>query len=214
MTTKTVHLAVYDTFADWEVGHATAHINRTLWHREPGAWQIRTVGPTTDPVTSMGGLRVTPDLALADLTPAESEMLILPGSETWERGDLTAFGAKAREFLAAGVPVAAICGATWGMAVEGLLDERKHTSNAAEYLAMTEYSGGKGFVYEPAVIDADLITASGITPVDFAHAIFARLGLFEPQVLEAWHRLYGHNDPAGFFALADYEESRAAAATT
>ena len=25
--TETVHVAVYDTFADWEVGHAIAHIN-------------------------------------------------------------------------------------------------------------------------------------------------------------------------------------------
>lgn len=201
-------MAVYDTFADWEVGHATAHINRDLWQREPGTWQVRTVGLTREPVVSMGGMRVTPDVVLADLTPAESEMLILPGSETWERGDLAAFGGKAREFLAAGVPVAAICGATWGMAVEGLLDDRKHTSNAAEYLAMSGYSGGEGFVYEPAVTDTDLITSSGITPVDFARAIFARLDIYEPHVLDAWHRLYGHNDPAGFFALAEYEEGR------
>ncbi|WP_405134358.1 type 1 glutamine amidotransferase family protein [Nocardia sp. NBC_01388] len=207
---KAVHLAVYDTFSDWEVGHTTAHINRALWHREPGAWQIRTVGPTADAVVSMGGLRVTPDIALDELDPADSAMLILPGSATWEAGELKAFSDKAGEFLAAGVPVAAICGATFGLATAGMLDARPHTSNAAEYLAMSGYSGGDGFVHEPAVTAGDLITASGTMPVDFARAIFERLDIFEPQVLDAWYRLYAHNEPAAFFALAEYEQSRAA----
>lgn len=202
---------MYDTFSDWETGFATAHINRELWHREPGAWQVRTVGATTDSVISMGGMRVTPDMALADLSPADSAMLILPGSATWETGALAAFAEKAREFLTAGVPVAAICGATFGLASAGLLDDRPHTSNAAEYLAMSGYSGGERFVYEPAVTDGDLITASGTMPVDFARAILGRLEVFEPRILDAWYRLYGQNDPAGFFALAEYEESRAAA---
>ncbi|MFB7720266.1 type 1 glutamine amidotransferase family protein [Nocardia sp. NPDC056100] len=209
--TKTVHLAVYDTFSDWEPGFATAHINRPLWHREPGEWQVRTVGATKDSVVSMGGMRVTPDLTLDELSPADSAMLILPGSATWESGELNAFAEKARAFLAAGVPVAAICGATFGLASAGLLDGRKHTSNAAEYLAMSGYSGGEGFVYEPAVTDGDLITASGTLPVDFARAILGRLNIFEPHILEAWYLLYGKNDPAGFFTLAEYEESRAAA---
>ncbi|MFF2553913.1 type 1 glutamine amidotransferase family protein [Nocardia sp. NPDC058058] len=209
--TKTVHLAVYDTFSDWEPGFATAHINRPLWHREPGEWQVRTVGATKDSVVSMGGVRVTPDLTLDELSPSDSAMLILPGSATWEAGALNAFADKARDFLAAGVPVAAICGATFGLASAGLLDGRRHTSNAAEYLAMSGYSGGADFVYEPAVTDGDLITASGTLPVDFARAILGRLDIFEPHILEAWYLLYGKNDPAGFFALAEYEESRAVA---
>ncbi|MRH91911.1 glutamine amidotransferase [Nocardia sp. SYP-A9097] len=211
---ETVHLAVYDTFSDWETGFATAHINRELWQREPGEWQVRTVGATTDSVVSMGGMRVTPDVSLDELSPADSAMLILPGSATWEAGALTAFADKAREFLAAGVPVAAICGATFGLASAGLLDGRSHTSNAAEYLAMSGYSGGACFVYEPAVTDGDLITASGTMPVEFARAIFARLEIFEPHILDAWYRLYAQNDPAGFFALAEYEQSRAAATTS
>ncbi|WP_067702340.1 type 1 glutamine amidotransferase family protein [Nocardia jejuensis] len=208
--TKTVHLAVYDTFSDWETGYATAHIHRELWQREPGTWQVKTVGPSIEPVTSMGGMRIVPDLALADLAPQDSAMLILPGSATWETGALAAFADKAREFLAAGVPVAAICGATFGLASAGLLDARAHTSNAAQYLAMSGYSGGEHFSHEPAVIDGDLITATGTSPVDFARAIFARLELFEPRVLEAWFALYKDNDPAGFFALAEYEQARTA----
>src|SRR5262249_56680848 len=86
----------------------------------------------------------------------------------------------ARRFLTAGVPVAAICGATYGLATEGLLDNRAHTSNAAEYLASSGYAGGDRYVPEPAVTDGDLITASATAPAPFASATFARLSLYRP----------------------------------
>lgn len=206
---KTVHMAVYDTFADWEVGHATAHLNRPLWQREPGMWQVRTVGATADPVVSAGGMRVVPDITLAALSPADSAMLLLPGADTWVTGELAAFGRKAGEFLAAGVPVAGICGATFGLALAGLLDDRPHTSNDASFLAMSEYSGGAHYVAEPAVTAGDLITATGTRPVEFARAVLARLGVYEPHVLDAWYALYGNNDPQGFYTLAEYEQRRA-----
>ena len=83
---------------------------------------------------------------------------------------MAGFRAAARRFLAAGVPVAAICGATFGLAIEGLLDDRAHTSNAPEYLEYSGYRGGDRYVDEPAVVDGDLITASGVAPVHFAQA--------------------------------------------
>jgi putative intracellular protease/amidase len=99
------------------------------------------------------------------------------------------------------VPVAAICGATFGLALEGLLDDRAHTSNAAEYLALTGYAGGDRFVDQPAVTDGDLITATGVAPAHFAQAIFERLGIYAPEVAASWFKLYGDRDPAGFYEL-------------
>lgn len=129
-------------------------------------------------------------------------MLILAGADTWlEDGGNAAFARKAREFLDAGVPVAAICGATGGLAAEGLLDDRRHTSNAAEFLAATGYGGGDRYVDAPAVTDGDLVTASATAPVEFAREVLARLHVYEPQVLEAWYKLYGLHDPAGYFEL-------------
>ena len=99
------------------------------------------------------------------------------------------------------MPVAAICGATAGLAAAGLLDDRAHTSNAREFLESTGYGGGERYRAEGAVTDGDLITASGTAPVDFAHEIFARLGLYEPATLAAWYKLYGQGDPAGYVEL-------------
>ena len=54
---------------------------------------------------------------------------------------------------------------------------------------------------QPAVVDGDLITASGVAPVHFAQAIFGRLGLYEPGIAASWFKLYGDRDPAGFYEL-------------
>lgn len=197
----TVHVAVYEGLADWEVGHAIAHINGPDWHRTPGQARVVTVGETLEPIRTMGGMQVVPDLALADLRPDDSAMLILPGASSWLTGGNGAFVSAARTFLDAGVPVAAICGATIGLAAAGLLDDRPHTSNALVVLESVGYGGAAHFRDEPAVTDGDLITASAIDPVAFAREIIARLGLYEPPVLEAWTRLYGDHDPAAYMDL-------------
>ncbi|MER6577097.1 type 1 glutamine amidotransferase family protein [Nonomuraea sp. NPDC001023] len=198
-----IHHAVYDTFADWETGHATAHLRSERFQREPGAYEIVNVGLTGEPVVSMGGLRVTPGLALDRLTPERSSLLILPGADLWDAGDeLAPFARKAREFLEAGVPVAAICGATAGLAREGLLDDRGHTSAALPYLgAQPGYAGAGRYQETDAVLDGDLVTAGPTEPVAFAREIFRRLDVYRPDVLDAWYRLFGESDAAAFEVL-------------
>jgi putative intracellular protease/amidase len=202
MEPQTVHLFVLDTMADWEPAFAVAGINQPMFQLNPGRFSVRTVGPSRDPVRTVGGITILPDTAIADLRPEDSAMLILPGSDAWEQGAHADAVEAARAFLAAGVPVAAICGATAGLARAGLLDGRPHTSNAPEYLgAMPGYGGAAHYVDAPAHRDGDLITASGTAPIDFARRIFERLGLYAPEVVDAWYALYRHGDPAGFYAL-------------
>lgn len=195
MTTRTVHLAVYDTYADWETGHTTAHLTQN-------GFTVRTVGPSTDPVVTMGGIRIQPDIALGELDPRDSALLILTGAHLWDTGDeLAPFAAKAREFLDAGVPVAAICGATAGIAREGLLDDRAHTGAAPFYLDATGYKGGAHYRDTDAVTDGDLITAGPTEPVAFAREVFARLKVYEGEKLDAWYRLFHDSDAAAFAVL-------------
>jgi putative intracellular protease/amidase len=85
----------------------------------------------------------------------------------WRR---EALAATAGRFLEAGTPVAAIFGATAGLARAGLRDDRNHTSASAEYLAATDDAGGDRYVDERAVIDGDVITAGPQSPVHFARA--------------------------------------------
>jgi putative intracellular protease/amidase len=201
---RTVHLAVYDTLADWEYGFAVAAVNKPDWQKQPGRYEIRTVGLSADPITTMGGVRITPDLVLADLKPSDSAMLIMPGSDTWETGANAAFGKAARRFLEAGVPVAGICGATTGLAAEGLLNDRDHTGNAVQQLDMVPgYTGADRFQAVRAHRSDGLITAGAASAVEFAREIFAELDLYEPEVLEAWYGLYSTGDPAWFGKLME-----------
>lgn len=195
MNRKPVHLAVYDTLADWETGFATAYLARN-------GYEIRTAGESGEPVVSLGGLRTLPDLALDALRPEDSSLLILPGADLWDTSDdLAPFARAARRFLDAGVPVAAICGATAGLAREGLLDDRNHTSAVSFYLAATGYGGGDRYVEADAVTDAGLITAGPTEPVAFAREILGLLGVYEGEVLEAWFRLFHDSDATAYAVL-------------
>jgi putative intracellular protease/amidase len=199
---RDVHLFVLDTLADWEPGFAIAHINRPA-PGVPSRYRVRTVGIGRKPVRSAGGVGITPDLSLDELRPSDSAMLILPGADIWPEPSTDPALAAARDFVAAGVPVAAICGATFGLARAGLLDERRHTSNDRDWLATSGYRGGARYVNEPVVEDGGVITASAMASLEFARAILARLAVFPPKALEAWYGLFKTGDPACYYALTE-----------
>jgi putative intracellular protease/amidase len=199
MNEHTAHLALYDTLADAEVGHLLVELHTGRFTGTP--FDVVTVAESLGPVTTMGGLRMVPDMLLADLEPADSDLLILPGATMWDADGGQAFAATAGRFLQAGVPVAAICGATAGLARAGLLDERRHTSADPGYLAATGYAGGDHYVEARAVVDGDLITAGPQSPVQFARATLERLGLASERTLEAYEGVFHRADAAAFHVL-------------
>ncbi len=122
---RDVHLFVLDSLSDWEAGYAVAGINNPQFQLTPGSYRVRTVSLQRSSVLSIGGIRIEPDLTLDRLSPTESAMLILPGGTAWDSGENMEAVQLAGSFLDAGVPVAAICGATAGLARGGLLDHRR-----------------------------------------------------------------------------------------
>jgi len=201
MKTHTVHLFVFDSMADWEAAYAIAAISNPQFQLVPGRFRVVTVAESLDPVTTMGGMRVQPDRTLADLSPVASSLLILPGGEQWQSGNRKALE-KARNFISVGVPVAAICAATQALARAGLLDDRRHTSNDPQFLAGGGYQGASHYCKVPAVTGKNVITASGLAPVDFAYEILKMLNLYSAATLDAWYALYKGGDPAKFYDLA------------
>jgi putative intracellular protease/amidase len=147
-------------------------------------------------VQSMGGLRVVPDLTLAEVQPEDVELLLLPGGDLWESEGYPrdALESLITALLAASTPVAAICGATVAMGRAGILNDRHHTSNTPGYLQAyaREYTGPAYYVDAPAVRDRNVITASGLCDVDFARAIFAELGVFGPADEALWFEMFKH----------------------
>ena len=203
MTPQPVYLYVTDTLAEWEVGHAIAHIEKRETGSVPPAATRSSPSArraSRSPRWAASGSSPTSRLTRCNSTPrrcssCRAPTIVTPGAH----GPVLAL---ARRFIDAGIPVAAICGATLGLAQAGLLDRRRHTSNASVFLSSSGYAAGDLYVEERAVTDRGLITASGCHPVEFAVEIFRALNLYARDALEAWHGLYTTGEERHFAALA------------
>jgi putative intracellular protease/amidase len=196
MTTQTVYLVLADKLADWEYGHVAAQVSLQQFQAQPGRYEIKTVGLTTDPIRTLGGVRMLPDIALSEVSLDDAAMLVMPGGDGWESGELAAFGKLARRFREAGKPVAAICGATVALAAEGLLDDVAHTSNFLEGLG--SYGGAALYRDERVVRDQGVITAGGASALEWAREVLAELEAYSPRTLEAWYE-FNRDDTAEAF---------------
>ena len=189
MTSRAVHVLVFEGFADWEPAYALAELRRS------GERSVVAVGFNLEAVSSMGGLRVVPDRAVVDVRPSEMEILILPGGDYWERDYPDAgLNQVLTSAVAADVPVAAICAGTLAVALAGLLNDRRHTSNMPGYIGehVPHYSGVELYEAGPAVSDRGIITASGLAPVEFAREIFRQLKIFSAADEELWFDMFKH----------------------
>jgi hypothetical protein len=79
MEEQIVSLFVFNTLAGWEIGFAIAGINNPAFQKHPGRYRVQTAGLTAEPVMTIGGLKILPDMTLNELQPGA--MLILPGGE-------------------------------------------------------------------------------------------------------------------------------------
>lgn len=202
--TKTAYLYVFDTMADWEIGFLTAELNSGRYFIKGIApVKIVTVGMDSSAVCTMGGLKILPDITLDTCSIESGDMLILPGGNTWLDPMHDPILKMAGSCAEKDILVAAICGATMGLARAGILDSRPHTSNDLGYLKMVcpDYAGEKFYQYEPAVTDGKLITASGIAPLEFTAHVLKALDVFSAETLDAWYKLYKTQQPEYFFAL-------------
>ncbi|HET9703489.1 MAG TPA: type 1 glutamine amidotransferase family protein [Vicinamibacterales bacterium] len=184
---KAVYLLVVEGFADWEPAHAVAELRRQ------GQFRVETVGLTSAPVRSMGGLTVVPSTTVGEVVPSDVAVFILPGGDRWETAPIEPALAQLLERLDADqVPIAAICGATVAITKLGLLRGRRHTSNGLAYLQsqVPGYCEAAQYVDAPAVRDQRLITASGLADVEFARELFEELEVMTPADRALWAQIF------------------------
>lgn len=201
---RTIYLYVCDTMADWEIGYLTAELNTGRYFKKGlSPCKIVTVGIDVVPVTTMGGLKILPDISVAECDLKSADALILPGGDTWLEAIHEPIIKKVEQGIKENMIVAAICGATMGLAKHGILDSRPHTSNDLGYLKMVcpDYKGEAYYKNEPAVTDGNLITATGVAPLEYTLEVLKALQVFSPETLEAWYQLYKTHKPEYFYAL-------------
>jgi putative intracellular protease/amidase len=203
---KVAYLYVFDTMADWEASYAIAELNSGRYIKNGSTkYTVRTISVKAEPIVTMGGMRIVPDITVDEFRPDDAGLLILPGGNTWLESIHDPILEKAKECLHDGITVAAICGATFGLARAGLLNDRYHTSNDLNYLRSVcpGYAGSAFYRPEPAVSDGKLITASGVAPIEFTYEILKNLDVFSPKTLEAWYQLYRMHEARYFYQLME-----------
>jgi len=201
---RTVFVYVFDTMADWEIGFLTTELNSgRYFKKDVTPVNIVTLGIEKNPVTTMGGMKILPDISLKECNIKENDALILPGGETWMEIIHHPILGLARDCIEKNIIVAAICGATMALAQNGLLDSRNHTSNDLGYLKMVcpNYAGENHYIQQPSTIDGNLITATGIAPLEFAANVLKTLDVILPEALDAWYNLYKTQEQQHFYTL-------------
>src|SRR5258708_3543107 len=123
MPQRTAYVFVFDGFADWEPASALAELRRTF------GFATKAIGLSREPVVSMGGLRVVPDLTLREFEPDTASILILPGGESWMAVEQPEITAVVRDMESAHRPVAGICAATLALAHARLMDKQLQPSS-------------------------------------------------------------------------------------
>ena len=197
-----IFMYVLDTLADWEIALLTAEINSGRFLKKGiEKPQIIKVGNNLSQIKTMGGIEISPDIDVDNVDLKKDDLIILPGANTWQNGNNQKIIDKIKENP--NIIVAAICGATAALADNGILDNRKHTSNDKEYLKMVckNYKGENFYEYKPVVVDDNLITATGIAPLEFTYEVIKKINVMENNTLEAWYGLYKTKEAKYFFEL-------------
>jgi len=183
---RTAFIFVFDGFADWEPASALAELRRTF------DLSVTTFAPTSNPILSMGGLKVTPALQLKDVRPELVEILILPGGDMWMQGEVEGITRLIEAIHRAARPIAAICAATLSLGHAGLLNNHRHTSNGDGFVAryVPTYTGKDLYQKLPAVQDRNVITANGLAPFAFAAEIFRAVAPDRVNDIATYEALY------------------------
>ena len=199
-----IFLYVLDTLADWEISLIIAEVNSGRYFKKKIAKpQIIKVGNSKNSIKTMGGIEIIPDIDVDSMNLENGDLVILPGADTWQNGN----NFKIIEKIKGNndITIAGICGATFALADNGLLDNKRHTSNDKGYLKMVckNYKGETLYENKPVVVDGNLITATGIAPLDFAYEVIKKLDVMEINTLNAWCNLYKTKEAKYFFELME-----------
>ena len=186
MNTKDIYIFLFNGFSDWEISYLTPELKKSE--------KINLKYFTIDglEITSMGGLKITPDLSIQEIDLDTVSALILPGGSAWEEKSIKGLDGLVEKLYSKNIMIASICSATTFLGQKGYLDNIKHTSNAVDYLKYIapKYKGEKKYQSDLVVTDKNIITANGFSPIEFTREVFKSIELKSEDDIEKWFQLF------------------------
>ena len=175
---KNIVSVILDEFADWEAAFLSSSLNDKNITKN---YTTNFASIDKNLKKSMGNLKVLPDLTLKEIDENDVDGLVLIGGRTW-RSQIEETNTKIVELVKKfknnpNKVVGAICDAAYFLATNGLLNDRKHTVNSFDEIKdNSNYTNSKNFVEMESVIDGNLVTAKGDSPIHFAKNVMMALG--------------------------------------
>lgn len=181
---KRILFVILEQFADWEA----AYLSSALYMLGQGAYEVKNVSLTKEPVSSIGGFHLLPDYDIGSV-PAEYEALILIGGMSWRTREAQEIKPLVEKCLEAGRVLGGICDASAFLGTVGALNDVEHTSNDLNDLkqwAGKAYTGEMKYAMRQAVRDRNIVTANGTAPLEFAKEVLLALKAAPEKRITEW----------------------------
>lgn len=190
---NTVLFVLLDQFADFEYGPIASVINRS------NSFRVQTVSITKQPITSIGGLTVIPDLDVQEVLDKEVSGIVLIGGDSWRNTNLDALIQLIDYALDKHVVIASICDACTLLARMGVLNDICHTANQVSDLIKISdnYKGQSNYLNQQVVTSGNIITANGTASYEFAKAILSALNVMSQVEIDNWYDCF----TLGYYAM-------------
>lgn len=186
MKKRKCYLFIFNGYPDWEPALAIATLNKY------SDFSIHPFSIDGLSVQSMGGIRVQPEISVAEIDPKKVDLLILPGGDVWSKGGNEEVAPLVKHLIQRKRNIAAICDATIFLARHGYLNTVWHTSNGPQYLSenVPSYKGKHYYENLPCVVDENIITANGAGMIEFTIEILRQQKVMDQVTIEKIYDLY------------------------
>ena len=191
---KKIVFVILDKFANWEL----AYLSAALGNEQLGTTQYTVLYASTNKEvkTSIGNLKALPDLSIWEI-PEDISALVFIGAEgSWRnlsQEQTSQLLTLAQKVKANGKVLGAICDSAYFCAVNGLLNDVKHTNNDFDEIKDAPlYTNGENFILTAteAVSDHKVITAKGDSALNFAVSVMRALGDIPEENIQFFYTLH------------------------
>jgi len=182
---------ILDQYADWEYSFLASLLQDRIQDKT-SPFEVKTVSLNRNPIKSIGGFTTIPDYGIENI-PTDYAGIILIGGMSWRTEGAIELAPFVKKAYLDGKVVGAICDATVFLGMNGLLNEKKHTSNTQEDLiaaAQKNYTGSENYIHAQAVRDDTLITANGSAYLEFAREALTALNAYPADYIESSYQFY------------------------
>ena len=185
---------ILDKFANWEL----AYLSAALGNEQLDTTQYTVLYASTDKEvkTSIGNLKALPDLSIWEIPEDISALVFIGAKGSWRnlsQEQTSQLLTLAQKIKANGKVLGAICDSAYFCAVNGLLNDVKHTNNDFDEIKDAAlYTNGENFILTAteAVSDNKVVTAKGDSALHFAVSVLRALGDIPEENIQFFYNLH------------------------